>query len=70
MPNRITAPLFDMSTNDLYLELGKAQQELLNLRFQMRTHQNSNYTLLSHAKRNVARLKTILRERELSVEHS
>lgn len=65
MPSNKTNELFDMSTSDLYEELGKAQQELMNLRFQFATHQNTNYATISAMKWQVARVKTILHEREL-----
>ena len=57
--------LADMSDHDLDQELDKTQKDLLNLRFQYATHQNTNYSRLSILKRDVARIKTIIREREL-----
>jgi len=57
--------LADMSDHDLADELDKAQKDLLNVRFQYATHQNTNYARLPILKRDVARIKTIMREREL-----
>jgi hypothetical protein len=39
----------------------------LNLRFQMATGQLDNYSRLSAAKRNVARVLTVLRDREIAL---
>jgi large subunit ribosomal protein L29 len=65
MANSKTQALADMSTNDLFDQLDKTQQELLTLRFQYATHQNTNYSKIGILKREVARIKTLLREREL-----
>jgi large subunit ribosomal protein L29 len=65
MANKRTLELADMSTADLADELDKTHQELLNLRFQYKTHQNTNYARIGILKRDVARVKTLLREREL-----
>jgi large subunit ribosomal protein L29 len=54
-----------MSTQDLVDQLDKSQKDLLNLRFQYATHQNTNYARIPVLKRDLARIKTILREREL-----
>jgi large subunit ribosomal protein L29 len=47
-------------------KLDEAHQELFNLRFQYSTGQLKNTTRLSLVKREIARLRTILRERELA----
>lgn len=65
MANSKTQELADMSTPDLVDQLGSSQQELLNLRFQYATHQNTNYARISILRRQLARIKTVLREREL-----
>ena len=65
MANNKTQELSDMSTDDLLQELDRAQQELLTVRFQYATHQSANHASLPHIKRQVARIKTLLREREL-----
>ena len=66
MPSSKTARLFDMGTVDLEDQLHNSQQQLLTLRFQRATHQNDNYSRLRHLKREIARIKTILHERELT----
>jgi len=47
-------------------KLDEAHQELFNLRFQYSTGQLKNTARLSQVKREIARLRTILRERELA----
>lgn len=67
MANARTHDLASMGPEDLMDELQRMQQELLNLRFQFATHQATNYARISILKRDVARIKTLLRERELEV---
>lgn len=66
MPNSKTQALFDMSTPELEQQLANVQQQLLNFRFQYATHQNTNYEQLRVLKREVARIKTILHERDVT----
>ena len=54
-----------LSGVDLSRELEAAQRELFNLRFRLATKQLTNYRELSNVKKNIARLKTIMRERKL-----
>ena len=55
-----------MTAEALQTELDGAYRELFNLRFQKATQQLSDTSTLKNARRNVARIKTILRERELA----
>ena len=48
-------------------ELRKAKEELFNLRFQSATGQLSNNRRLGTVKRDIARIYTVLRERELGL---
>ena len=59
------AELREMVDEELLNRLGDAKQELFNLRFQNVTGQLDNYARLPQLKREVARLNTILREREI-----
>jgi large subunit ribosomal protein L29 len=54
--------------NDLELkkQLEEAHQELFNLRFRLATKQLVNHRELPRVKREIARLNTIIRERELA----
>jgi large subunit ribosomal protein L29 len=64
----VTAPaeLREMDDEDLLTALAEAKQELFNLRFQHVTGQLDNYARLGHLKKDVARINTILREREIA----
>ena len=57
----------DMSTDDLNKELEDSHQELFNLRFRVTTKQLVNHRELRRVKRKIARLKTLLTERELGI---
>jgi large subunit ribosomal protein L29 len=48
-------------------ELKKAKEELFNLRFQSATGQLENHGRLRAVKRDIARIYTVLRERELGI---
>ena len=48
-------------------ELAKAKEELFNLRFQSATGQLENHGRLRAVKRDIARIYTVLRERELGI---
>jgi large subunit ribosomal protein L29 len=54
--------------NDTELEhrLGEAKEELFNLRFQNATGQLDNIARIPQMRREVARIETLLREREIS----
>jgi large subunit ribosomal protein L29 len=60
------AELRDMDEHELIDQLAAAQQELFNLRFQHVTGQLDNYTRLRDVRRNIARMHTVLREREIA----
>lgn len=53
---------------ELQQELQTAYEELLNLRFRLSTKQLDNPCRMQVVRRTVARVKTILRERELQAE--
>jgi large subunit ribosomal protein L29 len=54
-----------MTSDDLVQRLDDTYEELFNLRFQFSTGQLENFNRLTEVKRDIARLKTIMREREL-----
>jgi len=54
-----------LSDEELAKRLEEAHQELFNLRFRLATKQLVNHRELSRVKRQIARFKTIIREREL-----
>jgi large subunit ribosomal protein L29 len=56
----------DLDDDMLRQRLAETREELFNLRFQNATGQLDNYRRLGVLRRDVARLKTVLRERELA----
>ncbi|MCB0995109.1 MAG: 50S ribosomal protein L29 [Acidimicrobiales bacterium] len=58
--------LADLSLTDLREQLGETKQELFNLRFQNVTGQLDNYSRIAQVKKQVARLLTELRAREIA----
>ncbi len=57
-----------LSDSDLEKELGEAYRRLFSLRLQWMTRQITNYRSIKEARRDIARLKTIQRERELAAQ--
>ena len=57
----------DMNDADLKKELEESREELFNLRFRVETKQLVNHRELRRVKRKIARLKTLLTERELGI---
>jgi large subunit ribosomal protein L29 len=56
-----------LSREEIEQRLQDAQEELHNLRFQLATHQLDNQVKVRLARRDVARLKTVLHEFELGI---
>jgi large subunit ribosomal protein L29 len=56
-----------MDEDTLVAELKKAKEELFNLRFQSATGQLESHGRLKAVRRDIARIYTILRERELGI---
>jgi len=56
-----------LSPKELGKQLEAAHQELFNLRFRLATKQLVNHREIPRVKKEIARLKTILRERELEI---
>lgn len=59
--------LRELNNEELTTRLREAKEELFNLRFQMATGQLSNNRRLGVVKRDIARIYTVLRERELGL---
>jgi large subunit ribosomal protein L29 len=55
----------EMSEQELGNQLKEFKRELFNLRFQMATGQLQNPMAIKECRKNIARVNTILREREL-----
>ena len=56
----------EMSSPDLEKELGELKSELFKLRFGLATNGLDNPMKIKETKKDIARIKTILRERELA----
>lgn len=55
----------DLTNEELVSKLNHLKEELFNLRFQLATNQLDNPTRIREVRRSIARVKTIIREREL-----
>jgi large subunit ribosomal protein L29 len=62
-----TANLRGFDDERLVEELRKAKEELFNLRFQSATGQLESHGRLRTVKRDIARIYTVVRERELGI---
>ena len=65
MPEQSGANIRRLSEQDLNKEINEAYRALFTLRFQHASRQLENYRQLRVARRRIARLRTIKREREL-----
>jgi large subunit ribosomal protein L29 len=62
-----TQELDDMTNVDLETKLRESKEELFNLRFQAATGQLESHGRLRTVKRDIARIYTVVRERELGI---
>ena len=60
----------DLSVSELEVKLDELKEELFNLRFQLATGQLDNPMRISAVRKNIARVKTVMRERELNIERA
>jgi large subunit ribosomal protein L29 len=58
--------LRELNDTELEHRLGEAKEELFNLRFQNATGQLDNIARIPQVRREVARIETLLREREIT----
>ena len=61
-----TKDLAFLSETELDTKLAELKQELFNLRFQLAVNQLDNPTRIKAVKKDIARIKTIQRQRELA----
>ena len=54
----------ELTTEEIHQQLEQARENLFNLRFRLATSQLRDHNVLKAARRDIARLETILRERE------
>jgi large subunit ribosomal protein L29 len=68
MANKLMAHNLDEMTDiDLESKLREAKEELFNLRFQAATGQLESHGRLRTVKKDIARIYTVVRERELGI---
>ncbi len=56
-----------LSPEDLTKQLNEAHQQLFDLRLRLETKQLVNHREIPRVKKDIARLKTVIRERELGI---
>ncbi|HEY1967142.1 MAG TPA: 50S ribosomal protein L29 [Pseudonocardia sp.] len=61
------AELRELTNEELVLRLRESKEELFNLRFQMATGQLDNNRRLRTVRHDIARVYTVMRERELGL---
>ena len=62
-----TQELRELGDEELVVALRDAKEELFNLRFQVATGQLDNNRRLQTVRRDIARIYTVMRERELGI---
>ena len=67
MAETTAAEIRDLADEELVSRLGEAKEELFNLRVQVATGQLDNNRRLHHVRRDIARIYTVMRERELGI---
>ena len=60
--------LVGLSTEELLEKEAEYRQELFNLRFQLATGQLENTARIKQVRKNIARVKTVLRQAEIAQE--
>jgi large subunit ribosomal protein L29 len=63
----VVTELRELADEDLVLRLRDSKEELFNLRFQVATGQLDNNRRLQKVRRDIARIYTVMRERELGI---
>ena len=67
MSNGLTAQLRVSTEEELHSKLAEAKEELFNLRFQGATGQLESHGRLRAVRKEIARIYTVMRERELGI---
>jgi len=56
----------ELDTEELHGRIAELQEELFNLRFQLATGQLDNHRRMRDVRRDIARIRTVLRERDFA----
>jgi large subunit ribosomal protein L29 len=67
MPSK-AAELRDLTDGQLLERVESAKEELFNLRFQLATGQLDNPSMIKKVRHEIARIATVMREREIEME--
>ena len=67
LQNKLAAPMRSLEDDELVTKLREAKEELINLRFQSATGQLESHGRLNAVRKDIARIYTIMRERELGI---
>ena len=67
MAETTAAEIRDLADEELVTRLAEAKEELFNLRFQVATGQLDNNRRLQTVRKDIARISTVMRERELGI---
>lgn len=62
--------LRDMTVEELHKKMNDTKDELFRLRFQLATGQLDNPMRIKEVRRNIARVKTVIREREIGIKRA
>ncbi|AGK99950.1 MULTISPECIES: 50S ribosomal protein L29 [Desulfallaceae] len=62
--------LRDMTVEELQKKMNDTKDELFRLRFQLATGQLDNPMRIKEVRRNIARVKTVIREREIGIKRA
>ena len=60
----------ELNSQELQQELGEQERALMNLRFRMATLQLSDTSQIRSTRRAVARIRTVMRERQIVVQYN
>ena len=66
----VASELRQLTVDELQVQLEEAKEEFFNLRFQRTSGQLEDFNRLNITKRNIARILTVLREKQLEVEEN
>jgi len=67
LQNKLAAPIRTLEDDELVTKLREAKEELFNLRFQAPTGQLESHGRLNAVRKDIARIYTVMRERELGI---
>ena len=64
--NEFKSMIRELTSQELEAKIKELKEELFNLRFQLATGQLENTARISQVRKSIARMETVIRERELA----